>query len=168
MSETERPTDGTESVCQHCTRPIVWRYDQQPDGTLSDEHGFWCDRQGATEVCFGTEYGWHRPLGATEDNGWPTVAQRRIAAALAEVNLLGWINEGCLDDLAGEHPWFVFEKSTHNGDIFVQEVDSPEEASRVIAGQEYPEDWATQCLLNVDTGERFYPEVHIVWHAFPA
>lgn len=60
------------STCQHCDySPIEWQWDEDDDG-VSTEFGWWIGGIWDTEVCAGTDDGWHRPLGATEDNEPPT------------------------------------------------------------------------------------------------
>lgn len=64
-----RLPNHTRSTCQHCKREIEWWYDDPSD--LDVTYGWWVDTYGQMEACLATDDGWHRPLGAVYDNGWP-------------------------------------------------------------------------------------------------
>lgn len=54
------------STCQACGHWIRWVFDND-----DEPYGWWIGGPHDGEVCGGTEDGWHRPMGATADNGWP-------------------------------------------------------------------------------------------------
>lgn len=66
------------SSCQHCGRKIEWFYDYDEDDPETpageEQTGWWVITGTDQNVCGGTEDGWHRPIGATDDNGWPETA----------------------------------------------------------------------------------------------
>lgn len=64
--------------------------------------------------------------------------------------------------------YLVIERSTYDRSIFLTTHDTPAAASDYLAGQECPEDWAPQALVDLDTGTRFYPELQVIWHEVPA
>lgn len=90
--------------------------------------------------------------------------QERWADLLAEIH----VDHGVATELpaATETPaerYVVVEKSTRDGDYWLTLVDTLDEATNVCDSQEYPEDWSTEYLYDLDTGEQLEPIETTTW-----
>lgn len=74
--------------------------------------------------------------------------------ALAHVEALGSVeNEGEFEDY-DPRPFLLVQRSTHSRSYWVTFHDSPESAAEYVDNEEYPHDWDTDYVLELDTNER--------------
>ena len=76
---------------------------------------------------------------------------------------------GCtIDDVVDDPGRFLFvERSVVSGGASWATFDSPEEAASYNVGQECPEYWDAEYLVDLDTGERFSPVLTLQWQPDP-
>ena len=84
----------------------------------------------------------------------------RVAKIVREMEKWMLHEEGGVDALTDtEHcRYLMVENSTITGGFWLQLASSPESAAAAHLGQDYPEDWDCECLIDLDTGETFFPQ----------
>lgn len=73
------------------------------------------------------------------------------------------VYDGTPHDVTDLHRFVLIERSRFDRDIYVTDWENPADAADYHDGQEEPENWIVEELVDLDTGRRHTPTITTSW-----
>lgn len=89
------------------------------------------------------------PVGDRTDRIHKAIGDRLLHNGLDAMNLSG--------------RYLLVQSSTHDGGLWLTAFDSPQRAAAYLDDEEYPHDWDTETMVDLETGASFSPVVTTRW-----